>query len=108
MKAYWKNVRISPKKLAIVAEVVRWQDAKWALDFLRFAPKKWANILYNIVLSAVNNAENNDAQDLENLYIDELIVSKWIVYKRGQSVSRWRMSPIRKRTSNVRLSLQVK
>lgn len=108
MKAYWKNIRISPKKLRVVAEVVRWRDAAWALNFLKFAPKKWADILYKVLHSAVANAVNNDNQDKTNLYIETLIINKGIVYKRGQPVSRWRMHAILKRTSNVRLELQVK
>lgn len=108
MKAYGKNIRISPKKLRVVAEVVRWQQASEALKFLKFAPRKWASILYKILYSAVKNAENNDSQKLSDLYVDTLIVSKGIVYKRWNPVSRWRMHPILKRTSNVTLGLQVK
>jgi large subunit ribosomal protein L22 len=108
MKAYGKNIRISPKKLRVVAEVVRWKKVDTALSFLKFAPKKWADILYKILYSAVANAENNDSQDATNLYVDTLVITKWIVYKRGNSVSRWRMHPILKRTSNIRLELQVK
>jgi large subunit ribosomal protein L22 len=40
MKAYGKNIRISPKKLRVVAEIVRNKDIKSALDFLKFAPTK--------------------------------------------------------------------
>jgi large subunit ribosomal protein L22 len=40
MKAYGKNIRISPKKLRVIAEVVRDMDADEALKFLKFAPKK--------------------------------------------------------------------
>ena len=108
MRAYGKNIRISPKKLRVVAEVVRWQNVESALNFLKFAPKKWADLLYKILFSAVKNAENNDSQESSNLYIDTLIITKWIVYKRGNSVSRWRMHPILKRTSNIKLELQVK
>ena len=82
MKAYGKNIRISPKKLRVVAEVVRWQDATEALNFLKFAPKKWADLLYKILASAIANAENNDNQKLSTLYISTLIINKWIVYKR--------------------------
>ena len=88
MKAYGKNIRISPKKLRVVAAVVRGMDASEALNFLKFAPKKGANILYKLLKSAVANAINNDGQKLENLYIDTLIVNKGIVYKRGNPVSR--------------------
>ncbi len=108
MRAYGKNIRISPKKLRVVAEVVRWEKAESALNFLKFAPKKWADVLYKVLYSAVKNAENNDKQDASKLYVDKLIITKWIVYKRWNSVSRWRMHPILKRTSNIRLELQVK
>jgi len=108
MKAYGKNIRISPKKLRVVAEVIRNKDVAWALNFLKFAPKKWSDILYKLLYSAVKNAENNNSQNASNLYIDTLIITKWIVYKRGQPISRGRMHAILKRTSNVKLELQVK
>jgi len=108
MKAYLKNVRISPKKLRVVAEAIRGQDVNTALNFLKFAPKKWANILYKALYSAVSNAENNDNQNRNELYIDTLSITKWIVYKRWQAISRWRMHPILKRTSNVKIDLMVK
>lgn len=108
MRSYLKNVRISPKKLAVIAYTIRNKDVNWALDFLKFAPKKWAKILYKVLLSAVSNAVNNNSQDPNNLYIWSLIISKWIVYKRWQPISRGRMHPILKRTSNIKLELQVK
>jgi len=108
MKAYGKNIRISPKKLRVIAEIVRGQDASEALNFLKFAPKKWADLLYKILASAIANAENNDNQKVDTLYISTLIINKWIVYKRWNAVSRGRSHPILKRTSNIKLELQVK
>lgn len=108
MKANGKNIRISPKKLRVIAEVVRGMDAEQALKFLKFAPKKGADLLYKVVHSAVSNAVHNDSQKADELVIDTLIITKGIVYKRGRPVSRGRMHPILKRTSNVRLELQVK
>ncbi len=108
MKSNLKNVRISPKKLRVSAEVVRWKNVNDALDFLKFAPNKWAKILYKALYSAMKNAEHNNNQDINNLYIETLIVSKWIVYKRWQSISRWRMHSILKRTSNLKIELQAK
>ena len=108
MKAYAKNIRISPKKLRVIAEIVRGQDAKEALNFLKFAPKKWANLLYKVLASAVANAENNDNQKVDTLFVSSLIINKWIVYKRWNAVSRGRSHPILKRTSNIKLELQVK
>ncbi|MCH8518563.1 50S ribosomal protein L22 [Candidatus Gracilibacteria bacterium] len=108
MKAYGKNIRISPKKLRVTAEVVRGMPTGQALKFLKFAPTKGAAILYKVVNSAVSNAEHNDNQSQDDLYIDTLVITKGIVYKRGRPVSRGRMHPILKRTSNIRLELQVK
>lgn len=107
MKANAQNLRISPKKLRVVAEVVRGMQAQEALNFLKFAPKKWADLLYKVLHSAVSNAVHNDGQKVEELKIDSLVITKGIVYKRGRPVSRGRMHPILKRTSNVRLELQV-
>jgi large subunit ribosomal protein L22 len=108
MKAYGKNIRISPKKLRVVASIIKWMDVIEALDFLKFAPKKWAWILFKLLKSASSNAVHNDGQKIENLYIDIISVNKGIVYKRWNPVSRWRMHPILKRTSNILLELQVK
>ena len=108
MRAYWKNIRISPKKLRVVAEVIRGQSADEALSFLKFAPKKWADILYKVLHSAVSNATHNDKQERSTLYVSNLLIHKWVVYKRGQAVSRGRMHPILKRTSNIALELSVK
>jgi len=108
MKAYGKNIRISPKKLRVVAEIIRKQGVEEALSFLKFAPKKGAGILYKILFSAVSNAENNNAQKASNLYISSIIINKWIVYKRSNPVSRGRAHKILKRTSNIALELQVR
>jgi len=108
MKAYWKNIRISPKKLRVVAEIIRNKNVIWASNFLKFAPKKWAEILFKVLKSAVRNAINNDWQKEDTLFIDTLSITKWIVYKRWNPVSKSRMHAILKRTSNVRLELQVK
>lgn len=83
-------------------------DAQEALKFLKFAPKKGAEMLHKVVASAVSNAVHNDNQEANTLVLDTLVITKGIVYKRGRPVSRGRMHPILKRTSNVRLELQVK
>lgn len=108
MIAKGKNIRISPKKLRVIAEIIKGQKAEDALKFLKFAPKKWADLLYKVLASAIANAKHNDNQELSTLYIGTLSINKWIVYKRWNSISRWRMHPILKRTSNILLELQVK
>ena len=74
MKAYLKNARISPKKLRVIAEVIRGKDAKEALDLLRFMPKKGAEIMYKVLASAVANAQHNDQAELDSLKIHTVSV----------------------------------
>lgn len=108
MKALAKNVRISPKKVAVVASLVRWMDAQKALDLLKFMPKKWADVLYKVVKSATANAMQNDWQKMEDLKVNTVVVNKWIVYKRWHAISRGRYRKQLKRTSNLTIELGVK
>jgi large subunit ribosomal protein L22 len=108
MKASVRNVRISSKKLNVIAYVIRNMKAKEALDTLRFMPKKGADIMYKVVASAVANATHNDSQNLADLEIALVSVTQGLVYRRINPISRGRAHRILKRTSHVDLSLSVK
>ena len=108
MKASVRNIRISPKKLNVIAYIIRNMTAKDALDTLKFMPKKGADIMYNVVASAVANATHNDNQNLTDLSISSVSVTQGLVYRRINPVSRGRAHRILKRTSHVDLSLSVK
>ncbi len=88
MKASVKNVRISPKKLNVIAYIIRNMTAKNALDTLKFMPKKGADIMYKVVASAVANAEHNDSQVVAELIITSVNVTQGLVYRRINPVSR--------------------
>lgn len=107
MKALARNIRISPKKIQVESSIVRGMDAKKALDLLRFMPTKSAKILHKVLESAVSNATHNDAQSLETLKIDRVVITKGIVYKRSNPISRGRAHAILKRTSNVSVELSA-
>lgn len=107
MKALLKNIRISPDKANLVAGLVRGAMVNDALTQLKFTPKKGAKILYRVIDSAASNAEHNLKQNREKLYVKEIIVSKGVTYKRGVSVSRGRVHPILKRTSQIRVTVDV-
>jgi large subunit ribosomal protein L22 len=107
MKASVRNVRISPKKLNVIAYIIRDMGAKEALDTLKFMPKKGADIMYKVVESAVANATHNDSQTLMDLHISSVSVTQGLVYKRINPVSRGRAHRILKRTSHIDLSLSV-
>ena len=108
VNAKLRFARISPQKARLVADQVRGMPVDRALEVLSFSQKKSAAIIKKILDSAIANAENNDNQKADTLYISTLIINKWIVYKRWNAVSRGRSHPILKRTSNIKLELQVK
>lgn len=107
MKASLKNARISPKKINLIAGLVRGQKAQIALDRLLLTPKKGAKLLHKVVASAVANASNNLDQKVENLFIKSIIVNKGVTFKRGIPISRGRYHPILKRNSNVTVEIGV-
>lgn len=101
MKSVVKNIRISPKKLNLVAEMVRRKPVKEADAILQFMAKRGGIILKKALASAVSNAENNFKQDANSLIVEEIIVGKGPSLKRFMPVSRGRAHPILKRTSQV-------
>ncbi len=108
MKAVLKNVRISPKKANLIAGMVRGAMVDDALGQLKFTPKKAAGVLYKVIHSAASNAENNFKQNRSRLYIKEILVTKGPTMKRGVPISRGRMHPLRKRSSNITVVVDVK
>ena len=107
MKASVRNIRISPKKLNVIAYIVRNMTAQDALDTLRFMPKKGATIIYDVIKSAIHNAEHNDNQAVEGLKIASISVSQGLVHRRINPISRGRAHRILKRTSHVDLTLSA-
>lgn len=90
-----------------MAALVRRKKAGEALDLLKFTPKKGAKILAKVIKSAVANAENNFKQDPNDLILKEIIVTQGPFYKRFRPISRGRSHPLLKKTSHIRVSLEV-
>lgn len=107
MKAIARSVRLTPKKLNLIAEVVRNRNANEALALLKFMPKKGAKLLAKVIHSAVANAENNFKQSIDTLFIKEIVVTKAPTMKRSVPISRGRMYPILKRSSHVMVTVGV-
>jgi len=108
MKASAKQLRITPRKLNLIAKMVRNKDVDEAMDILRFTPKKGARLLYKVVKSAVANAENNFKQEKASLYIKEIVVGKAITLKRSVPISKGRVHPILKRSAHVHVTVGVR
>ena len=106
MKAILRQVRISPKKINLIASLVRRKNVNEAIHILKFTPKKGAQILKKVVESAKANAENNFKQIPETLYIKEIIVTEGTVYKRSNPISKGRSHPILKRTAHITVKIE--
>ena len=66
-----KHIRISPRKLRLVADLVRGEMVSSAMNTLKFTTKRGAKILYKSLMSAVANAEHRGTMDMETLYVRE-------------------------------------
>lgn len=107
MKAYLKQIRISPKKVNVVASLVRGKKVTEALTQLKFTPKRSAPVIAKLIASAAANAENNFKQDKEKLVISKIIVNEGVTLKRGMPISRGRWHPIKKRTAKILVELSL-
>jgi len=103
-----KNHRITPRKVRLVADMIRGKKVTDAQAILAFVLKKAKSPLGDLLNSAIANAQNNFKLDKDTLYVKEIMVNQGHVLKRSMPVSRGSAHPIKKRTSHVRLVLAVK
>ena len=108
VKAINKNVRTSPRKLALVCNFIKGKKADVALRDLEFTRKKIAHDVSKTVKSAIANAENNNQLDIDNLFIKEAFVGKSLVMKRYRPRAKGRASPIKKPFSRITIVLEEK
>ena len=108
VKAINKNVRTSPRKVALVCNFIKGKKADIALRDLQFTRKKIANDVSKTVKSAISNAENNNQLDIDNLFVEEAYVGKSLVMKRFRPRAKGRASPIKKPFSRVTIILEEK
>ena len=100
-KAVAKYIRISPQKARLVADVVRGMDVDTAITTLRYMPKKAARIIRKVVESAVANADQNDAIDVDTLFVKEIQINGGPMLKRFRPRAQGRATRILKRTSHI-------
>ncbi|PCJ56123.1 MAG: 50S ribosomal protein L22 [Candidatus Hydrogenedentota bacterium] len=103
-----KRVHIAPRKMRLVADLIRGKKVSEARDILFFTPKASSPIIRKILESAVANAENKASETNARIDTDEMVVSTIRVdeaetIKRFRAAARGRAVPIRKRQSNVEL-----
>lgn len=104
-RAAIKNLRVSPRKLGLVAGLIKNLHVSDALMQLTFSKKRIAKDVLKCLQSAVANAENNHNLDIDSLYIAEVLVGKGIVMKRFSPRARGRGFRIKKPFSNLSIKL---
>jgi len=95
-RAVVRNLRVSPQKLNLVAQLIRGKKVDAALADLEFSRKRIAQDVRKCVMSAVANAENNHSLDVNDLVVTQAHVGKNLVMRRFHARGRGRMSPIEK------------
>lgn len=99
--AFAKYMRISPRKLNLIAASIRGKKAERALTDLDFLQKAAAIDVKKVLASAVANAENNHGLDVDRLYVKEATVGKTLTMKRFSARGRGRASRIEKPFANL-------
>ena len=105
-KATVKYARISSRKIAIVANLIRGKNVDEALAILKFTPKAGVEVLEKLLKSAIANAENNNQMNHSKLYIAEIYSNQGPTLKRIRPAAKGSAVRIRKRTSNTTIVLK--
>jgi large subunit ribosomal protein L22 len=101
VKAIYKNLRSSPRKINNILKSIRGKNANVAMRDLEFLDKRAANEIKKTLKSAIANAENNNQLDIDNLIVKEAYVGKGITLKRFMPRARGRAAGIKKHFSNL-------
>ncbi len=104
MKAMLKNYRQAPRKVRLIADLVRGKNARKALMTLEFTDKRAAAPIAKLIRSAIANAEVKGISS-EHLFISDIRVDKGVTMKRWMPKAFGRATPINKRTSNLVVAL---
>jgi large subunit ribosomal protein L22 len=101
----YRFARISAFKAREVTREIQGHSASEALDLLAFSPKKAAVLVKKTLKSAIANAENNAELKVDTLLVKEAVVGEGPTFKRFRARARGGASPLRKRTSHIRIVL---
>jgi large subunit ribosomal protein L22 len=107
-KAILKYLRIAPRKVRLVADLIRKKDVKRAKEILAFTKKRAALPILKLLNSAVANAKQKYGIDEENLVVDKILVNEGPKLKRVFPRARGRANIIQKKTSHVLIVLKPK
>ncbi len=106
MKAKLRYLRIAPRKVRLVADMIRGKHVEEALNILQFTEKSSSQPLAKLLKSAVANADQMEGVNIDRLFIKTLMVDGGPMMKRFMPRAMGRATPVRKRTSHVTLHLE--
>jgi len=107
-KAVAKQVRIAPRKVRLVIDLIRGKQVGEAVAILRHTPKAASPVVEKLLNSAIANAEHNYDMEPNNLFIKEAFVDEGVTLKRFRPRAMGRASRINKRTSHITLVVSEK
>ncbi|MCL1866719.1 MAG: 50S ribosomal protein L22 [Oscillospiraceae bacterium] len=105
-RAELKYIRISPRKVKIVLDLIRNKKCNEAVAILKHTPKSASEPLLKLLKSVMANAENNHEMDLSECYISECFCGAGVTLKRIRPKDHGRAHRIFKRTSHVTMVLR--
>lgn len=108
IKAMGKYLPISARKGRQAVDIIRGKNANEALLAIKFLPNRSAKMVYNVLKSAIYNAQNNKDIKVEDLYVSEAFVNEGPTLKRFKPRAMGRASRIRKRSSHVTIIVDNK
>ena len=104
-RASHRYADMSPRKIRLVADLIRGRLADEALELLKFLPNKSARLIEQVLKSALGNAEDRGARDIEELLVAESRVDGGPIMKRIQPRARGTAYPIKRRYAHIRITL---
>jgi len=100
-----RYLRIAPRKMRVLADMVRGKPVVQAIEELRFTQRSGARPLFKLLVSAVANAEQAGDADLDRLYVERITVDQGPTLKRWRPRAMGRATRIEKKTSHVIVEL---
>ena len=107
-KAHLKYLRISPRKVTILCDLIRGKDVKTPCAYIMSTPKPASEPILKLLKSAIANAENNHEMDVEKLFVSTAIANPGPVLQRGRPRAKGRYNRILKRTTHLTIGVSEK
>ena len=105
-KAVAKYIRIAPRKVRIVVDLIRGKSVGEAIAILKFTPKVGSEVVEKVLKSAIANAEHNYDMNVDKLFVSEAFVDQGPTLKRIHPRSRGQAFKILKRSSHVTVAVK--